>query len=150
MGTIYNYFPSKEALVNQLYVELVGELGEATLGGYSYDAPLREQFFTLVRNKFNFCLKNPEAAQFLEQYGYSPILTSETQGLAWKVWQVPVHLMEQGRKQQILKDLPTQVLIILTSSFIYNLVREHYRGHVPLDAAMIDTIIAACWDAIKL
>jgi AcrR family transcriptional regulator len=150
MGTIYNYFPSKEDLVNQLYAKLVSKLGSAILDGYLNDAPLREQFFTIVRNKFYFYLENPDAAQFLEQFGYSPIITPETQELSWKVWQVPVHVMEQGRKAHILKDLPTQVLIILTNSFLYSLVREAKRGRFVLDENLIEATITASWDAIKL
>ena len=58
--------------------------------------------------------------------------------------------MERGRKQQILKDLPTQVLIILNGSAIYNLVQEHHRGRIRLDDDLVEATISACWDAIKL
>ena len=150
MGTIYNYFPSKENLVNQLYRELQDQMLSALLKEHSPDAPLREQFFATVRSKFHFYLENPAAAQFLEQYAYSPIITPETQKSAWKVWQIPTQIMEQGRKQQIVKNLPAIVLIMLTSSAIYNLVRGHQQGWIPLDDTLIEAVIAACWDAIKL
>src|SRR5260370_36213915 len=150
MGTIYNYFPGKEDLVNQLYRELQDQLLSVLLRDHSVDAPLREQFFATVRSKFHFYLENPDAAQFLEQYAYSPVITPETQKSAWKVWQMPTQIMEQGRKQQILKDLPSIVLIMLTSSAIYNLVRGHQQGWIPLDDNLIEATIAACWDAIKL
>src|SRR5260221_14415778 len=65
MGTIYNYFPSKEELINQLYREWQGQLLDAITKNYADDAPIRERFFTSVRNKFRFYLKHPDAAQFL-------------------------------------------------------------------------------------
>jgi AcrR family transcriptional regulator len=150
MGTIYNYFPSKEDLINQLYRELQGQLLDAIVKDYSEEAPIRERFFATVRNKFYFYLKHPDAAQFLEQYAYSPIISQDASESAWKVWQIPIQIMEQGRQQQIVKDLPTYVLILLTSSAIYNLVKEHQNGNIHLDDQLIAATIAACWDAIKL
>src|SRR5262249_1357988 len=78
MGTIYNYFSSKEDLVNQLYRDLIDKMRPAILQDHPYNAPLRERFFLLVRNKFHFYLENLDAAQFIEQYSYSPIITDET------------------------------------------------------------------------
>src|SRR5215813_11534270 len=75
MGTIYNYFPSKEDLINQLYQQLQGQLLEALTEDYVEDAPIRERFFSTVRSKFSYYLRHPDAAQFLEQYAYSPIIT---------------------------------------------------------------------------
>src|SRR5262245_48125757 len=69
MGTIYNYFPSKEVLVNELYRRLQCESAGASMQGYSESAPLREQFVRLLRNKFHFYLDNPETFQVLQQYG---------------------------------------------------------------------------------
>lgn len=149
MGTIYNYFPSKEDLVNQLYQELQGDLLKAIQEGHSEEAPLREQFFTVVRNKFRYYLKHPDAALFLEQYAYSPVIRPETGEMAWKVWQIPIQIMELSRKQQIVKDLPTHVLIILTSSAIHDLVQAHQTGRIVLDDQLIEATISACWDAIK-
>src|SRR3990172_5370354 len=54
MGTIYNYFPGKEELVNELYRELKRRMVSAVLKEYSPDAPLREQFVTIWRSVFYF------------------------------------------------------------------------------------------------
>src|SRR5262249_52748715 len=114
-----------------------------------YDAPLRERFFLLVRNKFHFYLENLDAAQFIEQYSYSPIITNETRELAWQIWQDPIVIMEEGAKQQILQELPTYVLILLSNGAIYSLVREHRNGRILLNDKLIEAAVAACWDSIK-
>ena len=149
MGTIYNYFPSKEVLINELYRELVVQLKGAILNNRTDAVPLREQFFNLMRNKFYFYLEHLEIAQFVELYSYSPIITPEVQALAWEIWQIPVHLMDEGRKQQIIKDLPIEMLISLGSSPVFSLVKEHSQGRIQLDAPLIEAAITACWDAIK-
>lgn len=150
MGTIYNYFPSKEELVNGLYHELKQKVVDAVLRDHSPQAPLREQFFGVWRNMFRFYLANPDVFQFLEQYSYSPIITPESKELGWKLWEAPIKMIEQARAQQIVKDLPTDMLVLIANSPIYNLVREHIRGRIQLDDTQIEVAIAACWDAIKI
>ena len=151
MGTIYNYFSSKEELVNQLYLELKRELGNVILQDYSPEAPLREQFFGLWRNLFQFHLRQPDVFQFLEQYSFSPIITSETKALVgWKLWDLSIQIIEHGRKQQILKDLPADILLLIATSPINNLVKEHISGRISLDESRVEAALTACWDAIKL
>jgi TetR/AcrR family transcriptional regulator, repressor of fatR-cypB operon len=150
MGTIYNYFPGKEALVNELYRGLKQKVVAMVLTGYSPDAPIREQFFTMWRNMFNFYLRQPDVFQFLEQYSMSPIITPESKEFGWKLWETPIQVIEQGRRQQIVKDLPIDMLMLIANSPIYNLVREHIHGRIHLDKSKIEAAITACWDAIKL
>ena len=151
MGTIYNYFSSKEELVNQLYLELKRNLGNAILQDYSPEAPLREQFFGLWRNLFQFHLRHPDVFQFLEQYSFSPIITPETKALVgWKLWDLSIQIIEHGRKQQILKDLPADILLLIATSPINNLVKEHISGRISLDESRVEAALTACWDAIKL
>ena len=149
MGTIYNYFPAKEVLINELYREVSGRLLRVTTQGLTADAPLHEQFSTITRNRFRFALEQPEAAQFIEQYGYSPVLSAETQAAAWEVWQLPACILETGRQRGMLKDLPTPVLIALASAPIFSLVKQHTQGHIRLDDALIEAAITACWDSIR-
>jgi AcrR family transcriptional regulator len=149
MGTIYNYFPSKEALVNELYSDLKRQVVRAVLTDHNPQAPLREQFFAVWRNTFRFYLANPDVFQFLEQYSYSPIITPQSKELGWKLWEVPIRMVEEGRRQQVLKELPTDILILIANSPIFNLVREHILGRIKLDDNQVEAAITACWDAIK-
>jgi AcrR family transcriptional regulator len=150
MGTIYNYFAGKEDLVNELYRDLKQRMMGVVLKDHSPRSPLREQFFGIWRNVFKFYLANPDIFQFLEQYSYSPIITPESKELGWKLWEAPIKMIEEARAQQIVKDLPTDILMLIANSPIYNLVREHIRGRIQLDDAQIEVAIAACWDAIKI
>jgi AcrR family transcriptional regulator len=151
MGTIYNYFPSKEELVNQLYLESKRKLGGTILQDYSPEAPLREQFFHLWRNFFHFHLRHPDIFQFLEQYSFSPIITPETKAsVGWRFWEISHRIMENGRQQQILKDLPPDILLLIATSPINNLVKGHLDGQINLDERRVEAAITACWDAIKL
>lgn len=149
MGTIYNYFPSKEDLINVLYREGKQALMDHVLRDHAPEAPLREQFFTIWRNLFDYYLHHPALFQFLEQYSYSPIITPESKALGWKLWEIPIAVVDQARQQQILKALPTEMLMLIANSPILNLVKEHIQGHIQLDGEQVEAAITACWDAIK-
>jgi AcrR family transcriptional regulator len=150
MGTIYNYFASKEELVNVLYSELKREVGKAIMEGHKPDAPLHEQFFSTWRNICYFYLNHPETYLFLERYAYSPIITGESKVLGEQFWEEPMQIIEEARQHQILKDLPLNILIVIAASPIYTVVREHILGHFQLTDQQIEASITACWDAIKL
>jgi AcrR family transcriptional regulator len=149
MGTIYHHFPSKEELVNVLYRELKVEVNRAMLSGYSREAPIRERFFRIWRNLFHVYLQYPEMFQFLEQYSYSPYITLETKDIGTKLWEEPIRLMEEGQEQQIVKDLPIKLIMLIAGAPLINLVKEAIGGHIALNDAMIEAAITACWDAVK-
>ena len=149
MGTIYNYFSSKEILINELYCESKREMVRTVFEGHSVTLPLREQFIRIWHNVFYYSLEHPAVFQFLEQYSYSPIISDEAKELSWQLWLPSFELIEKAREQQILKDLPTEALLLISTSPIYSLVREAISGRINLDKSQIEAAIIACWDAIK-
>ena len=150
MGTIYHYFESKEELVNALYRKLKLRVHEAMLDGYAADAPLRQRFFCIWRNLFRFYLANPDLFQFLDQYSLSPVITPESKEAGMQLWQEPIRLFQEGHAQQIFKDMPIHLLMLIANAPLVNLVRGHIEGQVQLDEPAIEAAITACWDAVKL
>jgi AcrR family transcriptional regulator len=149
MGTIYNYFPSKEDLVNVLYRELKLKVHEAMLKGYSREATIRERFFRIWRNVFGHYLRHPDEFLFMEQYSYSPTITPENKAFSQQLWEETFWLFEEARRQQIFKDLPGDLLMLIAGAPVFNLVKEHAAGTIRLDDDLMEAAITACWDAIK-
>lgn len=150
MGTIYHYFPSKEELVNALYRELKQRVHDSMMQGYQYEAPIRERFFRLWRNLFNYYLRHPYEFLFMEQVGFSPILTEETKAVGYKLYEAPIQLFEQAREAQVIKNLPLSLLGFISGAPLNTLVRGHLANHITLTDDLIEAAITACWDAIKL
>lgn len=150
MGTIYHYFPSKEALVNVLYHDLKIKTHQAMLREYSPDAPVRERFFRIWRNLFHFYLENPNLYRFLEQYSFSPIITPENREQGMKLWEEPIRVFQDGQRAQVLKTQDLYLLMLIANAPLLNLVNGHLAGQIALDDAKIEAAITACWDAIKL
>jgi AcrR family transcriptional regulator len=150
MGTIYHHFSGKDELVNMLYRELKQRTHTAMMAGHDRSAPVREQFFRMWRNLFDLYLSEPDLYRFLTQYSFSPTITQESKELGMQLWQVPIQLIEQGRAQQMVKPLPTELLMLIANAPLANLVQGHIDGRIHLDDASMDAAITACWDAIKL
>lgn len=149
MGTIYHYFPSKEKLVNVLYRELKMGVHKAMLQNYQRSSPIRERFFTIWRNLFHHYLRHPRNFLFLEQYSFSPTISEESKALGYKLWEEPIHLIEEAQQQQVVKDMPLHLLMLIAGAPLNNLVRGHLANQITLNDDLIEAAITACWDAIK-
>lgn len=150
MGTIYHYFPSKEALVNILYCELKQRVHEAMMQDYQGEAPIRERFFRIWRILFHYYLEHPYEFLFMEQVGFSPILTAETKAVGYKLWEEPIRLFEEAQRAQVIKNLPLSLLGFIAGAPLNMLVRSHLANQITLKDDLIEAAITACWDAIKL
>ena len=74
VGTMYRYFPSKEALIHDLYKEIKLQMVADMLRGFDPAQPLRERFFTLWSNLFDYYRANPQSFTFMRrQYAGSAL-----------------------------------------------------------------------------
>ena len=149
-GTVYNYFSSKEELVNILYEELKDGLSGLALKGYDESATIRERFFTLWRNMVNCYLQYPKEATFIEQYAYSPYIDEESKLAGCEMEQAVIRLYEQAAAQQIIKGYPAYFSAHMTYGSLAMLIKGHIAGDLTLDAEAIEEAISCCWDALKL
>ena len=149
MGTIYNYFESKEQLVNRLYSGLKAEMSEAILQDYVIAQPVIERFIQLFCNIARYGRDHPKAFQLVEQLTHSPYiqfaLKESDSGLIKEMRQ----LFATAAEQRMLKPLPFSVVGTLTYGASSALVRGHIAGKFVLDDELIKVAAEACWDMVK-
>lgn len=151
-GTIYRYFPSKDVLINELYQQLHDKIHNALLDGYDVDTHLRVQFFHLGTALLRYFIANPLDLQYLEQYQSSPYGAALRQG--WLLGNglnedLYSLLFEKGVGQQVIKDLPLEVLFALVIAPLLTACRMHIQGIIKLDNSLMMQTIQASWDGIK-
>ena len=95
-GAIYNYFPSKEVLINNLYLDLKMEMAQAVLQGYDLKAPYKERFFLIWRNFFNYLISKPTQLSFVEQCSTSPLITEESKEATNRYFEPVTTLSKRG------------------------------------------------------
>jgi AcrR family transcriptional regulator len=151
MGTIYNYFATKEELINAIYLYIKGS--EINLVSKSIDeaTPLKTRFLFYYTAFINFYLKHPEGFAFMDQFQHSPLILDSTKEQG-KAGFIPVFaLIEQGQKEGIIKNIDMEAILYFLAGTVTTYVRwmisagkdkHKHKQHLKQQLRLV-------WDAIK-
>ncbi len=149
-GTIYNYFPSKEVLINQLYAELKQKMGAALLQNYEESGNLRDRFFRYYRNLFQYFIENPEEFMFLEQYANSPFIT-QLAGEGNKHFYGPISdFLAGGIEVGILRTMEIELMTALVYGHVVAVAKLHLSAELLITEERLAQSVQSCWDSVKI
>jgi AcrR family transcriptional regulator len=148
-GTIYRYFDSKEALINELFLETKREISQAMLAGITPEASVEEVFRQVWLNTFDYCVRNPEEMLFLEQFHNSPFQTPESKAATLEYLAPIVSIIQTDIESGRIKALPFEMLTIYVYDVTVAHAKRHLSGVLEMDQANLELAVQACWDAIK-
>jgi AcrR family transcriptional regulator len=165
-GIIYHYFESKDDLLASLYYRIKREMSRVIAAGDDPRQPLAKRFQSLWLSIFHYALTHPKEMVFLEQYESIPGVkrhegAKTLQDIA-EDWQrkkpfggegdleeqVLHGLVRDLSAQDLLKDLPLEVIGEFTMGVAVRLARQSAAGLVKLDESALNNVARACWDAI--
>lgn len=149
VGTIYRYFVSKEDLINALYIDIKTRLTRYALRNYSKDRPVPESFKQLFGDIVLYYIENPSELSFSEQYENSPLITDATHTEAIRIAEPVQALFKSAIEQNLLKELPFEILGAILSGAVISLAKLAISGKVKLDDTSLVAGIDAIWDMIK-
>jgi len=148
IGTIYNLFPSKEILINEVYLYSRNKFLDV------YDTKLNQENTTfkealmhLLENYIEKALNNKNDYLFVEQYHLSSTLNEDTR--------LPDHitlgnlLLDEAIKECIVKPLPPALFTSILLGVINKPISAHFAGLVTIDNDTKKMLLAIAWDAIK-
>jgi AcrR family transcriptional regulator len=148
-GTLYVYFKSKDALLVALYEQAKTATAARVLQGVAAGAPFRSRFQLMWRNLLDNRRAHAAEMVFLEQYANSPWFTDESRALSARLFKDWSNMIEDGKAQQILKDVPTPLL----ANAFYGSVRETAQllssGVLTDSDEHLAMAFGLCWDGIK-
>lgn len=149
-GTIYNYFPSKEVLINQLYGELKQKMGSALLQESKETGNIRERFFHFYRNLFEYFVQNPEEFMFLEQYANSPFISQGPQEENTQFHKPVVDFLKGGIALGILRSMEIELMTALVYGHVVAVAKLHLSGKLPITEERLSQAVQSCWDSVKI
>lgn len=149
VGTIYRYFSGKEDLINALYIDVKSRLARYTLHNYAESMAVHESFILLLRNIVDYFRANPQELLFMEQYANSPLITADTHEEGLRMFEPVNNMFKRAREENLLKELPMEMLSTLAYGATISLVKLCLSGKVKLEEASLDAGVDAIWDAIK-
>lgn len=145
IGTIYRYFPGKDALANAVYREaklaMQGFLQEALAGAES----ARDAFGRLWRGLFAFADAHPAAFRFLELHRHQPYLDAASQEVARRVFADVAEFVRTAQAQGAVRAASPELLIALAFGAFVGLMKEAEAGHVLLDDEAIEHAEESVW-----
>ena len=148
-GSIYHYFPSKEAIINHLYLDLKKEVADTAFRGYDINAPYQERFFLMWQNFLNYLISKPMQLSFIEQCAISPLISAEAKE-AGKQYRAPLAgFVTEGCESGYLKKLDSRLILSLIHGTIIGTAK--LQSSEALDITDEQRVGAAqvCWDGLK-
>ena len=151
-GTIYCYFENKDELIRATHAFLEKQILATLTEDYPAERPVRDRFLHIGRKLIEYFLASPLELRFMEQFFNSPfgvahrrekLFGNQEKNLIFK-------LFDEALAQQIVKPLPLPILCALTFGPMVDACRDHILEFIVLDDALIEQLVAACWDSLKL
>lgn len=148
-GTLYIYFKNKTELINSLFTACRNASAAVYFKNFDPDMPFKTGLKTIWLNLLNYRIKNFKAALFVDQCFHSPFITQTTKELTKKLFAPLFSLMENGKKQQLIKDADTLLLLTFMAGSINETVKYAHYSNKKLNKETIDKMFGMCWDGLK-
>ena len=148
-GTLYVYFKSKEELLVALYEQAKTETAATLMQGDDPGAPFRSRFQHLWSNWLDYRLTHYAEMVFMEQYYNSPWFSEASRDLSARLFKGCVDLVETAKAQQILKNVPTPMLINSLGGSVRETANLLRSGTLTRTDAHLAMAFGLCWDGVK-
>lgn len=148
MGTIYNYFATKEELINAIYL-YIKEDETHNLQSPFADESIKRGFDHYFLAFILYFVKHPLHFGFMDQFHNSPILTPETKEEGMKTMAPFITLIAKGQEQGILKEIAINELLHFLNGGLLGFVRWVLGENIPLNKGLLDNQLRIAWDVIK-
>jgi AcrR family transcriptional regulator len=150
MGTIYNYFASKEELVYCLYDRAKSTMSAYVMDGYDERQPVVVRFVHILSRIAGYGIQHPREFRLSQQLAQVPfVIQAQAKATEYPLAKAFERLFVEAKNQRLLKDMPDPVMVLFIAGALNALVEAHTTRQLQLDAALIDQAVTACWDAIK-
>ncbi len=145
IGTMYNYFCSKDILINELFVEIKTKLFKTIIESLDTNAPVKQQFIAVWLKAVDFAISNHLEYRYLDMFSHTPKISKQSEEKVSKLIYPVIEIYEKGKREGIIKDLDTITLIIFTTGGI----TESIINKPDINEQEIKSIILMAWDAVK-
>ncbi len=126
-GTLFNYFPTKEDLINSLYFEVKGQLSQSMGKEIEAQSTFQDKFRKIWSNLIKWGVDNQEEFLFVGQFCSSPYITKFTREEVMKEYVFLHDLVNEGIKTGVIRDFSEELIIAMfyqASRTVVNLILD--------------------------
>ena len=124
LGTIYRYFDSKEALVNELYRKWKATMAADVIGERPTDPSIRSEFVALWTGLARFASAHPLAFVFLEAQHHDAYLDQQSKQEGLVLEDHALRFIRRAQRANEVRSGPPRVLLALAMGSFRGLVRD--------------------------
>ena len=148
-GTIYRYFPSKEALVNALYQRWKIEITAMLATAVAEHPNPREQFGAIWRGLWRFGVDHPRAIAFLETHHHASYLDDESRQLAAQINEQTSDFVRGMQDAGAVRNVDPSMLIALVMGAFTGIVKCAGPGGLRVDEQLMTQTEQIMWSAVS-
>jgi AcrR family transcriptional regulator len=115
-GSLFTYFPSKAALLNQVYVDLKAEMAEASLEDLPAADDRREQMLRLWTQRLRWAAACPDKHKTLAHLLVSDEITAESREYGQRTMAGIMTLLERTHREGPMRDVSMVFLMALIAA----------------------------------
>jgi AcrR family transcriptional regulator len=112
-GTLFNYFPTKEDLINSLFFEVKEELSQAMGEDLEVEGTFQGKLRKIWSNLVKWGVDNQEEFLFVGQFCTSPYITKFTRDEVMKEYVFLHDLVDEGIKTGEIRDFSAELTIAM-------------------------------------
>ena len=112
-GTLFNYFPTKEDLINSLYFEVKGDLSQAMGKDIDAESTFQDKLRKIWSNLVKWGIDNQDEFLFVGQFCSSPYITKFTREEVMKEYVFLHKLVDEGRRKGEIRDFSAELIIAM-------------------------------------
>lgn len=148
MGTIYNYYATKEDLINAAYLHIKTDEYKHIFAPFSDDS-VKKCFDHFYLGMLQYLIDRPLYFRFIDQYHNSPVINLDTQLAVFKFFNPVVQVLVKGQEQGIIKNIPTEELLQFLNGGLTGFLRWAIANTDKIQANTLQNQLKIAWDAIK-
>ena len=122
-GTLFHYFKTKEDLINNLYLNVKNDMVEESVNGIEKIESLKLKLEFLWSKTIQWAMSNPQKIFFIQQYMYSPYITTNTQEEVDKIKEVYINLIQSGIDKGEIRDIPVELIYIIATQQLFGMIQ---------------------------
>lgn len=148
-ATIYIYFENKEALINQLYMQVKEVVARDMLKGCHPGMETRHAFGLVWRNYYYSMLRYSDEFQFLEQFSNSPYITNISREEGQRQFGPFIRFFDKAMEKGDIQTFSFNMVYAFFIAPIASLAKGVLATGVPLEEAVLEQAIENTWQSMK-
>ena len=147
-ATIYIYFKDKEDLIKKTFKMVKSQFDESVKIKFEINLNLQKMFSNFWNNFFDFSIENKEHFKFMEQFLTYPNANKSRHSEMSVYNSQIIDIIKEGKSNGTLKNLPDEIILILSLSPIIQLIKSHINGEIEVTREKLHLAFQGAWEAI--